>query len=135
MFVKTLLKENAPKYNNNGQQAEREVRYTLTGKWYNADNRKGGADCNGYQVKSFRATVCNGTTLNGIAEEYADVDGFIFADRETEQMFVMTADEWFDFCKVFAEADNGSKTSNGAKAKIRLNRQFKAQREWLRDRT
>lgn len=134
MFATECKNEATPKYRNEGQQAEREARYTLTGKWCNADNRKGGADCNGYQVKSFRATVCNGTTLDGIAEEYADADGFIFVDRENEQMFVMTAEEWHAFAEAFASVDNGSKTSNGAKTKIRLNQQFKAQRAWLKAR-
>ena len=129
----TMTTERAPMYaRNNGQQAEREARHALTGEWFKADNLKGGADCLGYQIKSARATVCRGDSLDNIATEYAGVKGFIFADREACTMYVMTAEEWRAFCERFAEVDRESK-GNGVK--LRLNRQNKAQRAYLERRT
>lgn len=134
MFANALKLEAEPKYGNIGQQAEREVRFTITGNWQNADNRKGGTDVLNAQIKSFRATLCHGSDINQILTEYAEADSFIFADREEQVFYTMTVEEFMQFARLFAEVDRES-TKNGKEPKIRLNRQFKAQRSWLRSRT
>ena len=72
MFVEPYgVKEQNAKYPNNiGKQTEREVRYAMTGEWLNADNAKGGADCKGWQIKTFRATVCYGTDIEHLFVEH-----------------------------------------------------------------
>ena len=134
MFANTLKLEAKPKYGNIGQQAEREVRFTITGNWQNADNRKGGTDVLNAQIKSFRATLCHGVDLEQMFAEYAEAECFIFADREEQVFYTMSPAEFMQFAKLFAEVDRES-TKNGKEPKIRLNRQFKAQRSWLRSRT
>lgn len=120
-------------YKNNGQHAEYLIRL-MFGENTKADNRKGGADItiNGktYQIKSARATVCHGETLANIRAEYA-VDGFIFADIETLTAYEMTVAEFETFAETFAEKTRESNGKNGGGAKMRLNRQMTAQREWL----
>ena len=119
-------------YKNDGQHAEYCIR-KMYGENSKADNRKGGADItiNGqtYQIKSARATVCHGNTIENIREEYK-VDGFIFADLKTETAYKMTVNEFVNFAKIFAEETNES-SANGGAVKMRLNRQFTAQRKWL----
>lgn len=120
-------------YKNNGQHAEYCVR-RMFGENAKADNRKGGADItiNGktYQIKSARATVCHGETLANIRAEY-EVDGFIFVDLDTATAYTMTTAEFVEFAETFAETAHESNGKNGGGAKMRLNRQFTAQREWL----
>ena len=134
MFVEPYgVKEQNAKYPNNiGKQTEREVRYAMTGEWLNADNAKGGADCKGWQIKTFRATVCYGTDIEHLFVEYADAEGFIFADRENGVLYKMNKAEFAEFAKQFATID--SDTSHKGQSKIRLNQQFKAQRAWLKAR-
>lgn len=124
MRAKTFTYEPIPQYpHNNGQQVEREIRHERTGLWLKADNNKGGADCQGFQIKSIRSTVCNGYDLDAIFEEYAGADGFIFGIHETATYYEMSASEWREFCERFAERD---KTSKGAPV-MRINRQHRAQ--------
>ena len=124
--------EASPRYpHNNGQQTEREIRYMKTGEWQSADNNKGGADCTRWQIKTFRATLCQGENLEQMFVEYADADGFIFGDRAGGVFYEMTKDEFYDFAKRFAKVDID--TTTGAK-KIRLNQQCKAQSKYLKAR-
>ena len=120
-------------YKNNGQHLEYCLR-AMFGQPTKADNRKGGADLEiggvGYQVKGFRATLCHGETLSNIETEYAEADGFIFGDLETETAYIMSKAEFIQFATSFAEVTRES-AKNGGKAKIRLNRKVEEQRAYL----
>lgn len=118
---------------NAGQQVQADLR-AMFGQSPKADNQKAGADIiingRGYQVKSARATVCHGWTIENVRTEYAGVDGFIFADVQTSQAYVMTVDEFVAFAGRFAERTSES-NKNGGRQKLRLNRQIAEQRKWL----
>lgn len=118
-------------YKNNGQHAEYRFGYTLNGVGARANNRKGGADVGIYQVKSFRATLCHGDDLNAIYDEYAEAERFAFVDDEENVWYDLSKDEFMEFAKTFAMLTRDS-SKNGGKAKYQLNRQYNAQREWLR---
>lgn len=120
-------------YNNVGQQAEVNLSYTLTGKPKRADNRKGGADVLGYQVKTYRATLCQGTDVNAILEEYKDAERFAFVDNEDATWYDMSKEEFLTFARLFARAERNS-AKNGGTMKLRLNGQRTAQRAWLQAR-
>ena len=121
-------------YKNNGQQAEIDLAYTLTGETRKADNRKGGADVGIYQVKSFRATVCKGESLENILSEYAEAERFAFVDRDEKTWYDLSKTEFLEFAQRFAQATTESKLNGGGK-KFRLNQQFRQQREWLRSKS
>lgn len=121
-------------YVNKGQRAEYMLALELTGEARKADNRKGGADVNIYQVKSFRATLCKGNDLNAILVEYASAERFAFVDEEDAEWYDLSKAEFMEFARQFAELTKDS-AKNGGKEKYRLNRQGRQQREWLRDRT
>lgn len=120
-------------YKNNGQHLEYCLR-VMFNQCAKADNRKGGADLVidgvGYQVKSFRATLCHGANLSGIETEYAEADGFIFGDLETETAYIMSKAEFIQFATAFAEISRES-GKNGGSVKMRLNRRFEEQRAYL----
>lgn len=117
-------------YRNNGQHAEQRLAYTLTNTVRKADNRKGGADVNIYQVKTFRATLCHGADLSAILVEYAEAERFAFVDDERDIWFDMDKAEFMQFAEQFAEIAADSRKNGGA-IKFRLNRQIEKQREWL----
>lgn len=120
-------------YKNDGQQAEVNLSYTLTGKPKRADNRKGGADVLSYQVKTFRATLCQGEDVNAILEEYKDAERFAFVDNEEATWYDMNKEEFLTFARLFARAERNS-AKNGGAMKLRLNGQRTAQRAWLQAR-
>jgi hypothetical protein len=126
-----ILKECERVYKNNGQHAEYRFAYTLTGEHRKADNHKGGADVGIYQVKSFRATVCHGESLENIFKEYEDAEKFAFVDDEENVWYELTKEEFVEFAKTFAVLTRDS-AKNGGKAKYQLNRQYRQQREWFR---
>ena len=117
-------------YKNNGQRAEYLHAFELTGVACKADNHKGGADVKNYQVKSFRATVCKGESLDNFFQEYADAERVAFVDEENAKWYDLSKEEFREFIEKFAEACRESAKNGGAK-KFRLNRQFRQQREWL----
>lgn len=120
-------------YKNDGQQAEVNLSFTLTDKPKRADNRKGGADVLSYQVKTFRATLCQGEDVNAILEEYKDAERFAFVDNEKATWYDMSKEEFLAFAKLFARAERNS-AKNGGTMKLRLNGQRTAQRAWLQAR-
>ena len=133
MFVNTL-KTMTRTYKNNGQHCEQRFAYTMTGEMVKADNHKGGADVLNYQVKSFRATVCKGENLDNFFTEYAEAERIAFVDDEANLWYDLSKEEFRQFIGQFAELTRES-AKNGGTAKYRLNRQYRQQREWLRDRT
>jgi hypothetical protein len=120
------------RYKNNGQEAERVVRYTLTGEDCKADNLEHsfGGDCGSLQIKSARATVCKGLDLNSyLAEDAATEYGYVISDFS--RMYVMNVAEYVEFIKAFATATKESQ-KNGGGEKLRLKHETKAMLEWLR---
>ena len=121
-------------YKNIGQRAEYLHALELTGKACKASNARGGADVLTYQVKTFRATVCKGSDLDNFFTEYADAARVAFVDEENALWYDLSKEEFRAFIGLFAEPDNESH-KNGSTPKFRLNRQYKAQRNWLRCKT
>lgn len=121
-------------YKNIGQQVEASLR-AMFGFIPKADHNKGGHDIiidgRTYQIKSLRATVCYGLDHENIRTEYAEADGFIFGEPTESIAYVMTFDEFIDFAKAFPYPDYDSQTKV---AKMRLDRKYKKQREWLQAR-
>ena len=129
-MMKNTLKRYEIIYKNEGQQAEVDLSYTLTGKPKKADNRKGGADVSTYQVKTFRATLCKGTNPLNVLEEYKDAERFAFVDREGLAWYDLSKDEFIEFVRAFARVERESNKNGGAE-KLRLNGRKQEQREWL----
>lgn len=121
-------------YKNNGQEAERVARFTLTGELAKADNlaHNLGADCLDIQIKSARATVCKGTDL----EAYLNLDasnrfGYVTADFKV--MYIMSRAEYTEFVNLFGTITKESGKNGGAE-KIRLKHESKDMIEWLKAR-
>lgn len=118
-------------YKNNGQEAERVFRFTMTGELAKADNLPHdlGADCLGYQVKSARATVCRGTDILAyLATDKATAYAYVSADFTTA--YLMTKAEYIAFVNEFGTITTES-AKNGGHTKIRLKAEGKEMREWL----
>lgn len=118
-------------YRNAGQKAEQVFRFTLTGKIEKADNLRHdlGADCLNIQIKSARATVCKGTDLKA----YLDLDAaerFAYVTANLEKAYIMSREEWEQFCREFGTVTRESEKNGGAE-KIRLGHETKKMREWL----
>ena len=89
-------------YRNHGQNAEQSIRFLFTGEVMKADSLPydKGSDILNYQIKSARATVCEGTDL----EKYLELDAstaYIYATKDGTA-YVMTKDEYIAFVKQFA---------------------------------
>lgn len=118
-------------YANNGQHAEQTARYTLTGRIERADNKPFtlGGDCGDIQIKSARATICHGTDIRAhIAMDGANRYGYVTADFAT--MYLMSADEYFEFATLFGTLTRESEKNGGA-TKIRLKAEGKAMTKWF----
>ena len=126
-----LTTDNKRVYKNNGQEAERLFALTLTGENRRADNRKGGADVEEYQVKTFRATVCKGDRVEMIKVEYAEAKRFAFVDIEEMVWYDLSIEQMIRFAERFGEITRES-TKTGGQIKMRLNRRFEEQRVYLK---
>ena len=118
-------------YKNNGQEAERIFRYTMTGEIAKADNlaHNLGADCLNYQVKSARATVCRGRDLLAyLAEDKATEFAYVTADFS--KAYIMSKSEYVAFVSEFGTVTRES-AKNGGHEKIRLGHETEKMREWL----
>ena len=118
-------------YKNNGQEAERIFRYTMTGEIAKADNlaHNLGADCLHYQVKSARATVCRGRDLaTYLAEDKATEFAYVLADFS--KAVIMSKEEYTEFVSLFGTVTRES-AKNGGYEKIRLGHETEKMREWL----
>ena len=119
------------RYANNGQHAEQVARFTLTGEIVKADNKPftAGADVLDIQVKSARATVCNGLDIRAHVElDAAKCYGYVLADFS--KMYIMSPEEWIKFVEEFAKPAIDSINNVGG-SKLRLPHESKAVREWL----
>lgn len=118
-------------YANNGQHAEQVARFTLTGKIVKADNKPFtvGGDILDIQIKSARATVCDGLDIRAHVElDAAKCYGYVLADFT--KMYIMSPDDWIEFVEKFATATTDS-SKNGGRIKLRLSHEGKAMRQWL----
>ena len=118
-------------YKNNGQEAERIFRYTMTGEIAKADNlaHNLGTDCLHYQVKSARATVCKGTDIEAyLAEDKATEFAYVSADFSVA--YIMSKAEYIAFVKAFGTVTRES-AKNGGHEKTRLKAEGREMREWL----
>ena len=130
MFTLTL-KPIARTYSNNGQHAEQVLRYTLTNEITKADNKPhtDGADVGDIQIKSARATVCNGLDIN----KYLETDKakrFAYIIKDFTLAYIMSKKEYIEFVNEFGTVTRDSK-ANGGKKKIRLKSESKKMIEWL----
>ena len=118
-------------YANNGQHAEQVARFTLTGEIVKADNKPftAGADVLDIQIKSARATVCDGLDIRAhVALDVAKCYGYVTADFS--KMYIMSPEEWIEFVEKFGTATTDS-PKNGGRIKLRLSHESKAMRHWL----
>lgn len=118
-------------YKNNGQEAERVFRFTMTGELAKADNIRhdAGTDCGEYQVKSARATICRGTDIAAyVATEKATKFAYISADFSTA--YIMSREEYIAFATKFGTVTTESE-KNGGYQKVRLKAEGTEMREWL----
>ena len=129
-MIKRTLKPIARHYSNNGQHAEQVYRYTVTGKITKADNlsHKAGADCGNVQIKSPRATVCEGTLniAKYLEEDAATIYALVTSDFTTA--YEMNRSEYIEFATEFKTIDCNSKTNA---VKIRIKHESKRMIEWL----
>lgn len=129
----TLATDFVRQYTNNGQHAEQWVRYTLSGEYHKADNlpHDRGADHEGYQIKSARATVCKGTDIRAyLATDLATA--YIYATA-SGIAYVMTRTEYIAFVETFATVTRES-SSNGGAVKLRLKSESTALLAYLAER-
>jgi hypothetical protein len=121
-------------YANAGQHAEQVVRYTLTGEICKADNKPATlcGDCLDIQIKSARATVCQGLDIAAhIASDAAKRYGYVVADFSA--MYIMSRAEWLEFATEFGTPTTES-VKNGGRVKIRLKSEGRAMMAWLVER-
>ena len=118
-------------YKNNGQNKEQIARYTLTGKIEKADNRKGDTDVFDIQLKSAKATICNGTDyVTAIQNNKAKRFGYILKTCDT--MYIMNKQEFIEFTSLFLQYDRAS-TQNGGGAVVRLRTCEGKMVQWLEE--
>lgn len=120
-------------YANHGQNAEQSIRFALIGTIERADNIKHnlGTDCLTYQIKSARASVCKGTSI----EEYLAEDKateYIYGTKEGVA-YVMSREEYIAFVKEFGTVTKESGKNGGAE-KIRLKHETSAMLNYLKER-
>jgi predicted DNA-binding protein len=120
-------------YANHGQNAEQSIRYALTGTIERADNlaHNLGTDCLTYQIKSARASICKGTSI----EEYLADDKaseYIYGTKEGVA-YVMSREEYIAFVKEFGTVTRESGKNGGAE-KIRLKHETSAMLNYLAER-
>ena len=117
-------------YKNNGQRLEQIARFNLTGKIIKADNRKATecSDCNGFQIKSARATICKGTDIKAHIESDA-AQAYIYITAELIA-YTMSKSEYFEFTTKFATLTRES-PKNGGAVKMRLKSESRVMIEWL----
>lgn len=119
-------------YQNRGQHAEQVVIFTLSGNIEKASNLsfdKGG-DYLDFQIKSARATICKGNTIDDLDKHLAldFANKYIYVMQDFETAYIMNKDEYREFVKEFMIIDYNSKTKE---AKIRLPKETKKVVEYL----
>lgn len=135
MEMITLLDMETVRYKNNGQEAERRLRFTLTGEDCKADNLPAnkGCDIADISVKSARASVCRGTDIN----EHLKTDcaqRFAYVVKGFTRAYIMEREKYREFVELFSTVGRESK-KNGGRVKLRLKDETRAMMEWLEAQT
>lgn len=128
--VKTL-EQIVRTYKNNGQHAQQVAEFNLVGTISKADNKPfwAGGDIGDLQVKSARATICQGLDL----EAHLDEDGakaWGYVTKDFSKLYIMNREEYTMFCEKFFEVTRES-TKNGGKEKMRFKKESNEMRKWL----
>lgn len=116
-------------YKNHGNNAE-----YACGAFYGVEatpnnrSHKLGGDVLGFQVKSARATVCEGLDFSAYLAEDA-ADSFIYVTKSFKG-YVMSRSEYAEFINQFAAPALSSK-KNGEKPVLRLRHESRKMLEWL----
>lgn len=117
-------------YKNHGQNAEQSIIFALCGQVEKASNLPctDGGDYKDYQIKSARATICNGLDLHEhLATDKATA--YIYGTNDGIA-YIFTKSQWLEFCLEFATVTYES-AKNGCKAKLRLRSESKEMVRWL----
>lgn len=126
-----LLEMTERRYANNGQEAERRFRFTLTGEDCKADNLPASAGCDiaDISIKSARASLCKGCDIRAhLVEDKAERFAYVRADFTVA--YIMTKSEYIAFALLFAKVCRESEKNGGAE-KLRLGHETRKMIEWL----
>lgn len=118
-------------YKNNGIHAEQTYEFAVLGTISKHNNKPFwcGGDVGDVQVKSAKATVCNGTNImEHIAKDKATSYAYVISNFE--MAYEMNPTEWIEFVNEFGYITTESEKNGGAK-KIRLKSESKKMMEWL----
>ena len=118
-------------YQNAGQEAERRFSLDFAGKDRKADNiaHTVAGDVDGIQVKSARATICEGLDLDAYLDQDA-ASAWAYVTKDMTCAYVMSRSEWTAFAEAFGTVTYDS-AKNGGGVKIRLKHESRAMLEWL----
>lgn len=117
-------------YKIKGQAKEQWLRFALTGQIIKADNKPYyvGGDIGSVQVKSPKATACNGYDIKAhVARDAATMYAFITHEYV---VYYMSPTEWINFVETFGYRTQDSAKNNGA-PKIKLLDESKRMRAYL----
>lgn len=133
------LKANVSQYRNNGQRAQQNLDYQLTGQLRKADRVPfdKGSDIPEYRlsVKSYHFTLASDLQGSNYEEMKADFFArchsvwFAYVTR-SQLVYIMNRNQFAEFLDLFHELDRSS-ASNGGKVVIRGKREPKAMLQWL----
>ena len=129
-----LLEITDRRYTNNGQEAERRFRFTLTGEDCKADNLPAneGCDVADISIKSARASLCKGCDI--IAHLATDkAERFAYVTADFISAYIMNKTEYIEFANEFAKPAKES-SKNGGAMKLRLGHETRKMIEWLAER-
>ena len=86
-------------------------------------------DVDGIQVKSTRATICQGLDLDAYLDQDA-ASAWAYVTKDMTCAYVMSRSEWTAFAEAFGTVTYDS-AKNGGGVKIRLKHESRAMLEWL----
>ena len=131
MEMITLLDMETIRYKNNGQEAERRFRFTLTGEDCKADNipANKGCDLGNISIKSARASVCRGTDIDEHLRKDC-AERFAYVTKGFTRAYIMERAKYKEFVELFSTVGHESK-KNGGGLKLRLKDEPRAMLEWL----
>ena len=120
-------------YTNHGQNAEQSIRFALTGMIERADNiaHNLDTDCLTYQIKSARASVCKGTSIEEYLADHKATE-YIYGTKDGIA-YVMSKEEYIAFVKEFGTVTTESGKNGGVK-KTRLKHETSAMLDYLKER-
>lgn len=117
-------------YKNRGQAREQDFRFAYNKTMEKADNKKATvcADIDDIQIKSARATICQGLDVDGyLAQDKANRYAYV---TKNETAYIMTKKEYAEFAKRFHTVTRES-TKNGGATKMRFLDENQKMVAWL----